>query len=205
MFGQSSVRALDPVTGNVQTTVDLSKEIFAEGMVCYNGKLIQLTWQGGSGFIWDPSDLTKPAEAFTYKTTKENNEGWGITHDPKRKGELIVSDGSDKLIFWDAETSEILRIVSVTRQNGVPAMNLNDLQSWRGRIVANVWYEDVLLVIHPETGIVEKEYDFSTLWPRGKRPLNTDCFNGISASADPDILYVTGKYWNRMYRIKLLP
>jgi glutamine cyclotransferase len=193
------------MTGNVQRKVHMSKEIFGEGMVCYDGKLIQLTWQGGTGYVWDPSDWTKPAEVFTYKTTKENNEGWGITHDPKRKGELIVSDGSDKLIFWDAETYEILRTVSVTRQNGAPAMNLNDIQFWRGRIVANVWYEDVMLVIHPETGIVEKEYDFSTLWPRGKRPLNTDCFNGVSASADPDILYVTGKYWNRMYLIKLLP
>ena len=25
-------------------------------------------------------------------------------------------------------------------------------------VIANVWFEDTLLVIHPETGIVEKEY-----------------------------------------------
>ena len=71
--------------------------------------------------------------------------------------------------------------------------------------MANVWYEDVLLVIHPETGIVEKEYDFSKLWPEQEQPSGTDVFNGISISEDPDILFVTGKLWNRMYRIKLLP
>jgi glutaminyl-peptide cyclotransferase len=204
MYGQSTVRALDPVTGKVQTIVEISKDIFAEGIVYYHGKLIQITWENRTGYIWDPSNFTGPTEEFTYKTTR-NDEGWGITHDPNKKGELIVSDGSDKLIFWDSATFEILRTVSVTRQSGSPARYLNELQFWRDRVLANVLYEDVILVINPETGLVEKEYDFSSLWPKAERPLNTDCFNGISVSADPDVLYVTGKYWNRMYRLKLMP
>ena len=82
---------------------------------------------------------------------------------------------------------------------------MNELEYWRGRVLANVWYENVLLVIHPETGLVEKEYDMTSLWPSEEQPSGTDVLNGISVSEDPDILYVTGKLWNRIYRIKLLP
>jgi glutamine cyclotransferase len=42
--------------------------------------------------------------------------------------------------------------------NGQPANELNEIEFWRGRVLANVWFEDVLLVIDPETGKVEKEY-----------------------------------------------
>jgi glutamine cyclotransferase len=82
---------------------------------------------------------------------------------------------------------------------------MNELEFWRGRVLANVWFQDLLLVIHPETGVVEKEYDFSSLWPTSDRPRGTDVFNGISVSEDPNVLYVTGKKWNRMYKVKLLP
>lgn len=153
--------------------------------------------------MYDPNDLTAPPQLYNYQTTKRD-EGWGITFDPT-KNELIVSDGSDNLIFWNPDTLQTIRTIPVTRQDGSPANNLNELEFWRGRVLANVWYQDVLLVIHPETGVVEKEYDFSSLWPKSERPSGTDVFNGISISNDPDVLYVTGKRWNRMYKVKLLP
>jgi glutamine cyclotransferase len=129
------------------------------------------------------------------------------------------------------------RKIIVLRMNGEPAKELNEIEFWRGRILANIWYEDVLLVIHPVTGKVEKEYgtywlltmleasiscvfesvcshtsllyhnneDFSTLWPKTQRQgAAAGVFNGISVSGEPDVLYVTGKKWNRMYKIKLL-
>ena len=203
--GESTIRELDPTTGQVLVSVSLDYEYFGEGLVYANDQLIQITWKNAIAFVYNPNDLTAPPQVFHYKTTK-HNEGWGITHDPV-KNELIVSDGSANLIFWNVETLEIKtnRTLYIRRQNGVPATNMNELEFWRGRVLANVWFQDVILVIHPETGVVEKEYDFSTLWPKEDRPSGTNVFNGISISDDPDILYVSGKQWNRMYKVKLLP
>ena len=129
---------------------------------------------------------------------------WGITLDECRN-QIVVTDGSNNLHIWDPKTLNPIKKIPVIRQNGKPAKELNEIEYWRDRILCNVWYEDVLLVVHPETGVVEKEYDFSELWPLSERKKeHADVFNGISVSADPDILYVTGKLWNRMFRIKLL-
>jgi glutamine cyclotransferase len=157
LYRESTVRELDPVTGNVLSVTPLEDQYFGEGMAYYDGKLIQITWKAGVGFVYDANDLSKPPEKFTYKTTK-HNEGWGITFDPDNN-ELIVSDGSNNLMFWDPETFETLRTIPVFRIDGsIPARAINELEFWRGRIIANIWYEDVLVVINPATGIIEKEY-----------------------------------------------
>jgi glutamine cyclotransferase len=69
-----------------------------------------------------------------------------------------VSDGSKYLLFWDVDTLKPLRQVEVKRQNSKKTHYINELEWWRGRILANVWFEDIILVINPETGDVEKEY-----------------------------------------------
>ena len=201
--GYSTVRELDPDTGKVLVSIPLEYQYFGEGLVYVHDKLLQITWKKATAFVYDPNDLTSPPELYTYQTTKRN-EAWGITHDAT-KNELIVSDGSANLVFWDVDTLETLRTLRVTRQDGSPARNMNELEFWRGRVLANVWKQNVLLVIHPETGVVEKEYNFSSLWPRRDRPRGTNVFNGISISKDPNEIYVTGKKWNRMYKVKLLP
>jgi glutamine cyclotransferase len=230
--GQSSVRTVDPETGNVSSVYNLPDQYFGEGMAFYKGELFQLTWTSATGFVYNPATLTlSPPRSFQYETTK-NNEGWGITV-YEEKDEFIVTDGSNNLIFWDTNSFEILRTVPVYRQDGRAAVRLNELEFWRGRVLANVWKEDVLLVIHPDTGVVEKEYgknstcamrcsekgfactfllkstracsDFSELYPAQERGLlGGNVFNGVSVSADPDLLYVTGKLWDRMFLIELL-
>ncbi len=153
--GQSSVRILDPVTGKMQKIVKMDSKYFGEGLTYYKGKLIQITWRSKTGFIYNASDLTIPPETFEFTTTKE--EGWGLTYD-QTSDELIVSDGSHYLHFWDPSTFKELRKVEVTRKSGEPATNMNELEFWRGRVLANVWYQDTILVINPESGVVEKEY-----------------------------------------------
>jgi glutamine cyclotransferase len=159
--GQSTVRIVDPETGNVSSLYHLPDEYFGEGMTFYKGELFQLTWTSATGFVYDPSNLTlSPLRSFQYETTK-NNEGWGITV-YEEKDEFIVTDGSNHLIFWDTTSFEILRTVPVYRMDGRSAVQLNELEYWRGRVLANVFQEDVLLVIHPDTGVVEKEYGKSS-------------------------------------------
>lgn len=234
--GHSSVRILDPETIEVVKKIDMDATLFGEGITWMEGnKLVQITWKSKRGFIYD-ADTLEQIDEFTYETT--NKEGWGITWDPCKK-ELIVTDGTKYLHFWNPDTMKQKRKIEVTRMDGNAAKKLNEIEFWRGRVLANVWYEDVLLVIDPETGKVEKEYgtsccvvfpfassrtivgsyfvcfslpiflldfiDFSDLWPEEERSKNgADVFNGISISEDPDVLYVTGKKWNRLFMIKLL-
>ena len=49
--------------------------------------------------------------------------------------------------------------------------------------------------------------DFSTIWDEAGIEPNgqAEVFNGISVSSDPDVLYVTGKRWSNMFKVKLLP
>ena len=206
LYHESSVRILDPITGEVKNKSMISSAEFGEGMTYYDGFLVQLTWKARKGHVYSANDLQKVAD-FTY-TTSKNDEGWGITYNPQRK-EFIVTDGSNNLVMWDSEcwrsgVCTPIRIVPCVRLDGTPAMHLNEIEFWRGRVVSNVWYENALLVIHPDTGKVEKEYDMTQLFPPNLRNPEADVLNGISTSDDPDALYVTGKKWARVFKIKLL-
>uniref|UniRef100_A0A7S4IT15 Glutamine cyclotransferase n=1 Tax=Odontella aurita TaxID=265563 RepID=A0A7S4IT15_9STRA len=198
----SKVRRVDPSTGKVLQSVDMEDKYFGEGMAYHDGKLIQITWKKNTGFVYNALTL-EILRTFTYDTTKR--EGWGITHQPEKK-RFIVSDGSAYLHFWDEDTLEDLGgKVKVKRQNGRDAINLNELEYWRGKVLANVWYEDTILVIDADTGKVESEFDFSTLKSKSnRRKENADVLNGISISEEEDVLLVTGKLWNTIYRVRLL-
>jgi len=202
LYGESKVRKLDPSSskGEVLQSENIDPKLFGEGMTYWDKKLVQITWKSKRGFIYDAETLEMIQE-FNFQTTQ--NEGWGITWDWCRD-EFVVTDGSPYLHFWDTKTITEKRRIKAHRLSGDPAENLNEIEFWRGRILANVWFEDVLLVINPETGETEKEYDFSTLWPEEERKQHgADVFNGISISDDDDVLYVTGKRWNRIHTVKL--
>lgn len=155
MYKQSALLVLDPATGDTLERYDMEAKYFAEGLTYVDGKLIQLTYQRKTGFIYNASNLKEAPRTFTFQST--TGEGWGLTYNPDQH-ELIMSDGSQFLHFWDPDTLQSKRKVAVTRQDGQSANNINELEFWRGRVLANVWFRDILLVIHPETGIVEKEY-----------------------------------------------
>ena len=128
--------------------------LFAEGLAYYKDALVQITWKSRRGFIYNITNLEE-IDNFTFSTTL--NEGWGITWD-RCNDELIVTDGSENLHFWDPTTMKEKRRVSVKRMDGSKALEMNEIEFWRGRVLANIWFEDVILVINPETGVVEKEY-----------------------------------------------
>ena len=235
LYGRSKVCQLNPDTGITRQCVEMEQKYFAEGMQVYKDssgeeKLIQLTWKSQKGFIRNINTL-QVIQEFEFTTTK--NEGWGIAYNDIQH-EFIVSDGSPFLHIWDAHTLKQTRKVQVTRQNGGKADNLNELEFVNGHILANVWYQDVILVIHPETGeclheygtyihpsipnitttgshplyfcfCLKKKKDFSMLYPYNDRKRqNADVLNGISISDEEDVLYITGKFWDRMFKVKLL-
>jgi len=145
---------LDRDSAHVTKKVPIENRLFAEGLAYYKDTLVQITWKSHRGFIYNITNLEE-IDNFTFSTTL--NEGWGITWD-RCKDELIVTDGSENLHFWDPNTMNETRRVSVRRMDGSKALEMNEIEFWRGRVLANIWFEDVILVINPETGIVEKEY-----------------------------------------------
>eukprot|EP00551_Chaetoceros_affinis_P015394 CAMPEP_0203714506 /NCGR_PEP_ID=MMETSP0091-20130426/71120_1 /ASSEMBLY_ACC=CAM_ASM_001089 /TAXON_ID=426623 /ORGANISM="Chaetoceros affinis, Strain CCMP159" /LENGTH=335 /DNA_ID=CAMNT_0050592579 /DNA_START=25 /DNA_END=1029 /DNA_ORIENTATION=+ len=201
LYSYSSLCRLNPDTGEALLCKSIESNLFAEGMQVYtnstdndndNERLIQITWKARKGFIYDASTLERISE-FTFSTTQ--NEGWGICYD-EANNEFIVSDGSNVLHFWDGVTLEEKRRVEVYRHNGNKANSMNELEFVNGKVLANVWYHDVILVIDPVTGVCESEYDFSHLWPKAeRRQFGADVLNGISISKDDGILYITGKKW----------
>jgi glutamine cyclotransferase len=254
-------------------------------------RIIQLTWKNKVGFIYrivnppsknndnndDGNNSSPPPptleliQKFTYETN--TSEGWGITFIPQTN-EFYVSDGSEYIHVWDANTLQEKRRMAVTLQRDdgsvVQLKYLNELEfvdfgagagggAERGMennndeggngdvdndqsctnnnvessmakeddkessnkeggaisssmsILANVWYQDVLLRIDPITAKVTRVYDLSDIYPYEQRHRDgADCLNGISVtggSGDGNEgieLYVTGKLWPNMYRIRLI-
>ena len=114
----------------------------------------------------------------------------------------MVSDGSNYLFVWDSETHEEKRRIEVKTSAGDAVNYLNELQYYKGDILANVWYTDVIVRIDLNTGIVKVVYDFKDLWPKRLRHEGADCFNGIALMENGDLM-VTGKNWDSMYRVRL--
>jgi glutamine cyclotransferase len=199
--GESSIRKLDASTGDIVERFDLEdKSVFAEGLTMANGKLYQLTYKKKIGYIYDMNNISLPTGTFAFEST--TGEGWGLTYSPETN-ELIMSDGSAYLHMINADTLQPTRNVQVTRRSGKRADNINELEYFHGYVLANVWFQDIILVINPSTGVVEKEYDLATLWPEAERSRKgAGVLNGISISADPSRLYVTGKNWERMFLIE---
>lgn len=201
---KSSVCRLNATTGSTLNCVGMDTQYFGEGMQVYGKpgqeKLIQITWKSRDGFIYD-SETLDVIDKFSFSTAR--NEGWGICYDMKNHT-FIVSDGSEFLHFWDADTLKEKYRIAVTRMGGNKAKHINELEFVNGKVLANIWFEDVIVVIDPQSGECESEYDMSDLWPLENRTYRPDVLNGISISKDDGILYVTGKLWDRMFRLKLL-
>jgi len=224
--GQSQVRVIDLRTGKVRNRRELDGRYFGEGLALFypetvgntinDGRLIQLTWTSKTGIIYDASTLRR-LRTFRFETSSGRDEGWGITYRSSARREFYVTDGSHYLYAWDADTlRETRRAAVYTRRKAsgggnatevVPVKNLNELEydSRTNTVLANVWRKNNILRIDPDTGLVKKVYDFGSL--AGRQPASADVLNGIALSNDggkSDEIWVTGKLWPRMYRVRLL-
>ena len=200
--GRSSVRKVDPSTGTVLLQTKLPSDVFAEGLTVMNGKVYVLTWKNKKMFVLDAGTL-KIESTTTFQTF--NGEGWGLTHDGKEA--LIASDGSDRLTFLstpkDSSTpSTSLKTVAVKDMAGGPVYQINELEFINGFVFANLWYQDVVVKIDPETGHVVERVDLKTLYPAPRAP-TADCLNGIAYNASNNALILTGKLWPKYYHVDL--
>ena len=118
------------------------------------------------------------------------------------EGSLVLSDGTPELRFFDPATMAEQRRVTV-RFAGRPIAMLNELETIDGQVWANVWMTDFIVRIDPATGNVVSLIDLSTLKADAGVSGTDSVLNGIAWDAEGKRLFVTGKYWPKLYEIAL--
>jgi glutamine cyclotransferase len=172
----------------------LQPQYFAEGLTLFNDKLYLLTWQEQQVLVYNRANFVHEA-SFTYQ-----GEGWGLTHDNTH---LIRSDGSHQLTFHNPQDFSPIKNLTV-HEHGRPLEKLTELEFFNGKIWANVWYQNRLVEIDPSTGNVTGELDLSALVQQLKLS-DEAVLNGIAYDAEQEALWVTGKFWPRMFLLKIKP
>ena len=192
-YGRSRVARLDLKTGKALAQSRLPPDQFGEGITRWGDQIIGVTWQGGVGNRWSIKDL-KPVGTFKYE-----GEGWGVT---MVEGSLVLSDGTPDLRFFDPATMTEQKRVTV-RFGDRPIAMINELETIDGQIWANIWMTDFIIRIDPASGNVVSLVDLSGLKADAGASGNDSVLNGIAWDAKKKRLFVTGKYWPKLYEIAL--
>jgi len=194
LHGHSTLRRVKLETGEILQICELLPQFFGEGVTIYGNKIIQLTWQSHIGFVYDKYSF-KLLQEFNYP-----DEGWGITHDGKH---LIMSDGTETLHFLDPETFEEIGQIEVYA-NDIPVTRINELEYIQGEIYANIWQTERIARIDPLTGQVVGWIDLKGILSPEDHSETVDVLNGIAYDAKNDRLFVTGKFWPKLFEIELI-
>ena len=199
LWGESTLRALNPATGEVTARVDLPDQFFGEGLTVAGDEIVQLTWRSGTARVYDRATLD-PLWEHRYE-----GEGWGLC---EMGGELIMTDGSDRLARRDLDTFELLGTVTATASGYDGRLdNLNELECVESMVIANVWQTDHLLVIDPDSGQVVATIDAGPLVDDASQASagsRIDVLNGVAVDEKTATLWMTGKLWPRLYRVRVV-
>lgn len=194
-YGKSSLRKVKMQTGEILQRVNLDKKYFAEGITILNNKIYQLTWKEEIGFVYDLETM-KVIDTFRYG---QSREGWGLSHNDKF---LIKSDGTESIWFLDTgNLKEVTKIEAYTDKR--KAEKLNELEFIKGKIYANIWQQNAILIIDPVTGAIEGIANLKGLQDKVGQQGDDNVLNGIAYDQEADRLFVTGKNWKKVYEIKL--
>ena len=193
VHGKSTFRKVEMETGKPLKRLDFDKKYFVEGSVVFGDNLYILTWETKTAFIYDAATLE-------YKSTwKYPREGWGITTDGKQ---LIASDGSANLFFMNGQFA--LDRKQLVTLNDRPVRWLNELEYIDGKVWANVYTTDEIVIINPKNGKVEGVIDCRGLLPKSLHGPDTDVLNGIAYNPQTKKIYLTGKNWPKLYEVRLI-
>ncbi len=195
--GHSTLEKIDLKTGESLQKHELSDDKFGEGLTIIDNKMYQLTWQGGMGYIYNLDDFALQG-TFPYG---QSREGWGLCNDGEY---LYKSDGSDRIYKLDPKTFKEISSVQVTSDKFIYKL-INELEWVDGKIYANVYFKDEILIINPETGQVDGIIDLSNImYPPDNKREREEVLNGIAYNGVKNELYITGKHWPKLFHIKLI-
>ena len=194
--GESTLRKVDPATGEVLQSVNIPEEYFAEGLALVGDKLIQLTWHEGVAFVYN-LDTFEQTGTFQYQ-----GEGWGLCTDGRF---LYMSDGTSFLELRDPETFELIFSGMVTVQ-GQLVDRLNELECVGDYIYANMWQTNYILQIDKMNGVVVAVIDATSLLTDQERAQFTDqeVLNGIAYNPETDTFLITGKHWPKLFEVRFV-
>jgi glutaminyl-peptide cyclotransferase len=191
----SGLRKIETATWSIVKKRELSQDLFGEGITILNKKIVQLTYKTRIGFVYDLNSFELLSE-FSYPT-----EGWGITNDGKF---LIMSDGSATLRYLDPMTFHEVKRIEVKDSQG-PVFKLNELEYINGELYANVFETSRIVRISPASGQVTGSINLTAMlkdrFPQKER---LDLANGIAYDPLKKRLFVTGKYWSKIYELEIL-
>lgn len=188
----STLRIFDIVTKSEMKRISVNN-YFCEGIAEYGGKIYQLTWKDEKCLVYDEKTLKKITQ-YDYE-----GEGWGICTDGKN---LIMSDGTEVLKYINPANFMEIKRVKVKYRNNFPVYHLNELEYINGKIWANIWTLDKIVVIDPKSGIVEKEYDFRLLRDYVANNQYAEVLNGIAYNPKSNTYFITGKNWGKIFEVK---
>ncbi len=192
-YGHSSLRKVVLESGLPVKQVSLDPAFFGEGAALLDGKIYQLTWLEHKAFVYD-LDTFEVEQEFKY-----SGEGWGIATDGTK---LYVSDGTPNIQIINPQTFKTERTIAV-RNGGKPVQNINELEWIDGRIWANVYMTEDIIIINPETGVVEGVVDFRGIESQLAITRGTDVMNGIACDPETGRIFVTGKRWNKLFEVEI--
>lgn len=191
--GGSKIAKIDLSTGNDISKIALDATHFGEGITILGDTVYQLTWTTNKCFLYNKNTLEILPKDFTYQ-----GEGWGLCNDGNQ---LIMSDGTERLTFRNPKTFEVIKTIEVYTHEQ-PVIRLNELEYIDGLIYANIWMTSNIAIIEPETGRVIGVIDGTNLATIGRGKIG-EVFNGIAYNKAEDAIYVTGKLWEKIIKIKL--
>jgi glutaminyl-peptide cyclotransferase len=192
--GRSSLREVELATGKVLRRRDNTRDVFAEGLALVGEELVQLSWQNGRAFRYRRDDF-EPIGEHRYDT-----EGWGLCFDGN---DLVMSDGSARLVFRDPKTFEVRRVASVFRGDH-PQANLNELECVGEYVYANVWTTNDIVRIRARDGKIDAVIDASGLLS-DEEAARVDVLNGIAHLPESGRFLITGKLWPAMFEVSFVP
>lgn len=194
-YGKSVLRKNNYKTGEAYKQIPIDGKYFGEGVTVFGDKIYQLTWKENTGFVYNAGNLNKIKDFTYFKTI----QGWGLTHDDKY---LYQSDGSEKIYKLDPETLKEVDYVNVYAQAN-KAKELNELEYVDGKIYANIYQTNTIVVIDPTTGQVLGLLNMEELTKKITKTPETDVLNGIAYNPRTKTFFITGKLWDKMFEIRI--
>ena len=194
--GESKLRKVNYKTGEVLKNVKLADNYFGEGLTVLDKNLYLLTWLSGKGFVYDVDTFERKS---TFKFGK-SQEGWGICNDGKM---LYKSDGTEKIWYLNPETLVEDDHIQVYTNKGKIG-KLNELEWINGKIYANIYQKNGVVIINPENGATEAVIDFSPLKEHVTKHKGLDVLNGIAYNPETQTIFVTGKRWDKLFEVKII-
>lgn len=195
-YKESKLRKVNYKSGEVLKNINLSDEYFGEGLTILNNKIYQLTWQKGTGFVYDVNTFEK-LSSFKYGNSKE---GWGLcNHD----NVIYKSDGTENIWLLNKDTLVEESYIQVYTNKG-KIVGINEMEWVNGKIYANRYQKNGVAIINPNNGAVEGVIDFTPLKSKVTQHNGLDVLNGIAYNPNTKTIFITGKRWDKLFEVEII-